>query len=210
MKDFTQMGNQQNDNFADNEAQKTLDTVFNEWQSGKQVVEWTVIPPVNAQEQERKINMMKYSIYSTDALIVIVALFLYFNNSLGLDKTTALILLAGMILVAVVSVFISTPLLLKNMRKNLHNAITVKIDRNKKLAVITRQQQSKKVKYGSQGVLPSFRLPENDMGNKYANMRQQLQQQITAETSFLFEEVPWLFLSLGQGIRVKRFWHNAC
>lgn len=190
MKDFTQMGNQQNDNFADNEAQKTLDTVFNEWQSGKQVVEWTVIPPVNAQEQERKINMMKYSIYSTDALIVIVALFLYFNNSLGLDKTTALILLAGMILVAVVSVFISTPLLLKNMRKNLHNAITVKIDRNKKLAVITRQQQSKKVKYGSQGVLPSFRLPENDMGNKYANMRQQLQQQITAETSFLFEEVP--------------------
>ena len=75
-------------------------------------------------------------------------------------------------------------------KKNLMNAITVKIDRNKKLAVITRQQQSKKVKYGSQGVLPSFRLPENDMGNKYANMRQQLQQQITAETGFLFEEVP--------------------
>ena len=187
MQDFTQIGNSQNDNFADNEAQKTLDTVFNEWQSGKQVVEWTVIPPVNAQEQERKINMMKYSIYSTDALIVIVALFLYFNNTLDLDKTTALILLAGMILVAVVSVFISTPLLLKNMRKNLHNAITVKIDRNKKLAVITRQQQSKKVKYGSQGVLPSFRLPENNAG-QYTHKKEALQSRISAETGFLFEE----------------------
>ncbi|MBP3220710.1 MAG: hypothetical protein J6M43_01570 [Neisseriaceae bacterium] len=187
MQDFTQIGNSQNDNFADNEAQKTLDTVINDWQSGKQVVEWTVIPPVNAQEQERKINIMKYSIYSTDALIVIVALFLYFNNSLGLDKTTALVLLAGMILVAVVSVFVSTPLLLKNMRKNLHNAITIKIDRNKKLAMITRSQQQKKVKYGQQGVLPSFRLPETNR-SQYAEKRSTLQQQITAETGFLFEE----------------------
>ena len=119
---------------------------------------------------------------------MIVALFLYFNNTLGLDKTTALILLAGMILVAVVSVFISTPLLLKNMRKNLHNAITVKIDRNKKLATITRQQQNKKVKYGQQGVLPAFRLPENNH-SQYAEKRSTLQQQITAETGFLFEEV---------------------
>ena len=133
--------------------------------------------------------VMKYSIYSTDALIVIVALFLYFNNTLGLDKTTALVLLAGMILVAVVSVFISTPLLLKNMRKNLHNIITVKIDRNKKLAVITRQQHNQKIKYGSQSTIPAFRLPENHLNDKYAQIKSQLQQQITAETGFLFEEV---------------------
>ena len=189
MKDFTQIGNQQNENFADSEAQKTLDTVFNEWQSGKQVVEWTVIPPINPAQQERTIRIFKYGAYSSDILIVVVALFLYFNNTLGLDKTMALILLGCMILVAAVSFFISVPLIVKNMRKNLQNAITVKIDRSKKLAHLTRQQQSKKVKYGSQGVLPAFRLPENDMGSKYANMRQQLQQQITAETGFLFEEV---------------------
>ena len=60
MKDFTQIGSQSNNDFFNEEAVKTLDSVMNDWQSGKQVVEWTVIPPVNPQEQERKINMMKY------------------------------------------------------------------------------------------------------------------------------------------------------
>ena len=73
----------------------------------------------------------------------------------------------------------------------MRNAVTVKIDRNKKFAVITiaRQRQIEKVKYGSQSVLPVFALPENDKGGKYAAMRSQLQKQISAETGFLFEEV---------------------
>ena len=71
MKDFTQIGNSQNDNFADNEAQKTLDTVFGEWQSGKQVVEWTIIPPADPQELANREKMLKLSMYSSPVYLLI-------------------------------------------------------------------------------------------------------------------------------------------
>lgn len=187
MKDFTQIGNSQNDNFADNEAQKTLDTVFGEWQSGKQVVEWTIIPPADSQELENREKMLKLSMYSSPVYLLLG--FILAAIFADLDRNLSILLVVLGVVLAVCEFVFLVPWVLKMSRKNLHNAITVKIDRNKKLAVITRQQQSKKVKYGSQGVLPAFRLPENDIGNKYANMQQQLQQQITAETGFLFEEV---------------------
>ena len=187
MKDFTQIGNSQNENFADNEAQKTLDTVFNEWQSGKQIVEWRVIPPADPQELANREKMLKMSMFSSPMLLVGGCVLAAIFADLG--TTMSIILIAIGIGLAVCEFMFLFPYMIKTVRKNLMNAITVKIDRNKKLAVITRQQQSQKVKYGSQGVLPVFCLPENDMGSKYATMRGQLQQQITAETGFLFEEV---------------------
>ena len=186
MKDFTQIGNSQNDNFADNGAQKTLDTVFNEWQSGKQVVEWTVIPPADPQELANREKMLKMSMFSSPILLVCGCVLAAVFADLG--TTLSIILIAIGIGLAVCEFMFLFPYMIKMARKNLMNAVTIKIDRNKKLATITRQQQNKKVKYGQQGVLPAFRLPENDIGNKYANIRQQLQQQITAETGFLFEE----------------------
>ncbi|MBR5940521.1 MAG: hypothetical protein IKZ88_04620 [Neisseriaceae bacterium] len=187
MKDFTQIGNSQNEHFADNEAQKTLDTVFNEWQSGKQVVEWQVIPPSDPKELALREKIVKLNMYSSPILLVIGGIMVVMFA--GLDKTLSAIVFGICVLLAVCEFIFLMPWALKMARQNVHNATTVKIDRNKKLAVITRQQQRKKVKYGSQGVLPAFRLPENDMGSKYATMRGQLQQQITAETGFLFEEV---------------------
>ena len=187
MKDFTQIGNSQNENFADNEAQKTLDTVFNEWQSGKQVVEWTVLQAISAQQQASRMKILKIGLYSSAVLLVVgMLLAIKFGN---MDKQTTMLFLLAIGAFLISDIFVAIPRVLKEVAKKQHNAITVKIDRNKKLAVITRQQQSQKVKYGSQGVLPAFRLPENDMGSKYATMRGQLQQQITAETGFLFEEV---------------------
>ena len=187
MQDFTQIGNQPNDDFHNIEAAKTLDTVFNEWQSGKQVVEWTVIPPADPQELANREKMLKMSMFSSPILLVGGCVLAAVFADLG--TTMSIILIAIGIGLAVCEFMFLFPYMIKMARKNLMNAITVKIDRNKKLAHLTRHQQSKKVKYGSQGVLPSFRLPENDIGNKYANIRQQLQQQITAETGFLFEEV---------------------
>ena len=186
MKDFTQIGNSQNDNFADNEAQKTLDTVFNEWQSGKQVVEWTVIPPADPQELANREKMLKMSMFSSPILLVGGCVLAAVFADLG--TTLSIILIAIGIGLAVCEFMFLFPYMIKMARKNLMNAITVKIDRNKKLATITRQQQNKKVKYGQQGVLPAFRLPENNR-SQYAEKRSTLQQQITAETGFLFEEI---------------------
>ena len=160
-----------------------MDRVFKKWQSAKQLIEWKVIPPTNTQEQEQKIKVMKYAIYGTDALIVLVALLSYFfNTAFGLDKTAALIFMCLTIFIAAVSVFISAPLLLKNMKK----AITVKIDRDKKIGTISSQQQIKKLKYAEQAVLPSFMLPRN-AEQHYEQKRRELQQQISAETGFVFE-----------------------
>ncbi|MBP5789579.1 MAG: hypothetical protein J6W29_05030 [Neisseriaceae bacterium] len=185
MQDFTQIGNSQNDHFADNEAQKTVDTVFNDWQSGKQVVEWTVLQAVSAQQQALRVKMLKIGLYSGAVLVVVGALLaIKFGN---MDKQTTILFLVAIGAFLISDIFFAIPRVLKEVAKNMHNAITVKIDRNKKLAVITRQQQSKKVKYGSQGVLPAFRLPENNR-SQYAEKRSTLQQQITAETGFLFEE----------------------
>ncbi|MBQ9725240.1 MAG: hypothetical protein IJV56_07885 [Neisseriaceae bacterium] len=186
MQDFTQIGNQPNDDFHNTEAAKTLDTVFNEWQSGKQVVEWTVLQAVSPQELANRMKMLKMGLYSSPVLVVIATFFML-KFVLDFDKQTSMIFIAAMALFIIIDVFLAIPLTLKAATKNLHNPITVKIDRNKKLAVITHQQQSKKVKYGSQGVLPAFRLPENNR-SQYAEKRSTLQQQITAETGFLFEE----------------------
>ncbi|MBR1375638.1 MAG: hypothetical protein IJ566_06110 [Cardiobacteriaceae bacterium] len=176
------------ENLLDIELQKTLDNLLNDWQSGKQIVEWAVIPPVNLREQEQKIKMMKYAIYGTDALIVLFGLLSYFfNETLGFDKTAGLIFFCLTLLIAAVSVFVGTPVLLKNMRRSLHNQISVSIDRSNKLATITSAQPSQKLQYGS-GVLPSFILPRNAMQH-YEEKRRTLQQQISAETGFSFEEL---------------------
>ena len=190
MKDFTQIGNQQNGHFADQEAQKTLDTVFGEWQSGKQVVEWTVLQTVSPQEFANRMKMLKMGLCGGPVLVVVAAFFML-KFVLDLDEQTSMILIAAIAVFLVVDVFLAIPLILKAAAKNMQNAVTVKIDRNKKFAVITiaRQRQTEKVKYGAQGVLPVFTLPENDKGGKYAAMRSQLQKQISAETGFLFEEV---------------------
>lgn len=189
MKDFTQTGNQQTDHFADDEAKKTLDTVFGEWQSGKQVLQWTVLQAVSPQESNR-MKMLKMGLWGGPVLVVVAAFFML-KFVLDLDEQTSMILIAAIAVFLVVDVFLAIPLILKAAARNMRNAITVKIDRNKKSAVITiaRQRQTEKVKYGSQGVLPVFTLPENDKGGKYAAMRGQLQKQISAETGFLFEEV---------------------
>lgn len=190
MKDFTQTGNQQNDHFADQEAQKTLDTVFGEWQSGKQVVEWTVLQAVSPQEFANRMKMLKIGLYG-GSVIMVAAVFFMLKFVLDLDEQSNTIFAAAMAVFLIVDVFLAVPLKLKALAKNMRNAITVKIDRNKKSAVITiaRQRQIEKVKYGSQSVLPVFALPENDKGGKYAAMRSQLQKQISTETGFLFEEV---------------------
>lgn len=186
MQDFTQIGNSQNDNFADNEAQKTLDTVFNDWQSGKQVVEWTVIPPADPQELAKRERMLKFSMNS-GAISMIVAAILVVTVG-GLEPPVSFYFLIAIIIGAICEIFFFTPYAVKMLQKNPANAITVKIDRNKKLAVITRQQHNQKIKYGSQSTIPAFRLPENNR-SQYAEKRSTLQQQITAETGFLFEEV---------------------
>ena len=189
MKDFTQTGNQQNDHFADQEAQKTLDTVFGEWQSGKQVVEWTVLQAVSPQAFARRMKMLKMGLCGGPVFVVVAAFFML--DVLDLDAQERMIFIAAIAVFLVADIFLAIPLKLKAAARNMRNAITVKIDRNKKSAVITiaRQQQIEKLKYGSQGVLPVFTLPENDKGGKYAAMRGQLQKRISAETGFLFEEV---------------------
>ena len=188
MKDFTQTGNQQTDHFADDEAKKTLDTVFGEWQSGKQVLQWTVLQAVSPQESNR-MKMLKMGLWGGPVFVVVAAFFAL--DVLDLDAQERMIFIAAMAVFLVADIFLAIPLTLKAAARNMRNAITVKIDRNKKSAVITiaRQQQVEKLKYGAQGVLPVFTLPENDKGGKYAAMRGQLQKQISAETGFLFEEV---------------------
>ena len=186
MQDFTQIGNQSNDDFHNIEAAKTLDKVFDDWQSGKQVIEWQVIPPADPQELANREKMLKMSMLSSPILLVGGCVLAAVFADLG--TTMSIILIAIGIVLAVCELMFLFPYMIKMARKNLINAITVKIDRNKKLATITRQQQNKKVKYGQQGVLPAFRLPENNR-SQYAEKRSALQQRITAETGFLFEEV---------------------
>ena len=187
MQDFTQIGSQSNNDFFNEEAVKTLDSVMNDWQSGKQVVEWTVIPPADPQELAKRERILKFIMIS-DAISMIVSAILVVSVG-GLEPPVSFYFLIAIIIGAICEIFFFTPYAVKMLQKNPANAITVKIDRNKKLAVITRQQHNQKIKYGSQSTIPAFRLPENHLNDKDAQIKSQLQQQITAETGCLFEEV---------------------
>ncbi|MBO7081774.1 MAG: hypothetical protein J6V99_07055 [Neisseriaceae bacterium] len=183
MKDFTHIT--QTQNIQDDEAVNTLDTVFNQWQSGQQVIEWKVIPIASPDEVARREKMLKLTMYSGSLMILVVALLSVITMNLG--TTLSIIFLGICVAFAIGESLFLLPLLLKAARKNLINARIVKINRNKKIATITHQQQTKKMKYGSQGVIPAFRLPENNR-SQYEQKRASLQQQITAETGFVFEE----------------------
>ena len=185
MKDFTKIDKQPINDFHNEAAAETLDTVANEWQSGKQEIEWQVIAPANPQELAKRERILKFNAYSGAFGVLLGALFVVLFTDLS--GTLSIIFIAVCILIAVSEYVFLLPFLIKLAQKNILNATTVKINRSKKIAIITRHSRSQKMPYGTQGTIPTFRLPENNR-QQYADKRNTLQQQITTETGFLFQE----------------------
>lgn len=185
MKDFTKIDKQPINDFHNEAAAETLDTVVNEWQSGKQQIEWQVVEPAEPQELAKREKMLKFSIYSSMFSIPLGGALGLLTFDLG--QTLSIVYMTFCILIVVCEYVFFLPFMVKLARKNILNATTVKINRSKKIAIITRHSLSKKMPYGTQGTIPAFRLPENNR-QQYANKRNTLQQQITAETGFLFQE----------------------
>lgn len=148
-------------------AEQILSRVLSEWDTGKKKIHYVLTIPKTPKQYRRDI---------IEDIAINVSIFVLL-----------LILKGNFVLVLIISVLLS--MLYYWMEGGKNNYYSVFIDRkNRKIGYST---YDKKISGGGRYYQPiellAFRLPENDTG-KYAQMRQELQQKIRAETGCTFIE----------------------
>ena len=189
MKEFPPKNNPQNHaaqtQARDTQDLETLQQVFDAWQNNQQIIQWTHKQGLSESELAARMKMFKISLYGFNSLLFVIAICIpIFSN---LDRSLAITLAAMILGFSILDWFVAVPITLKNIAKNLSATTNIKIDRSQKIVIITAQQQTQELRYGSNASLPAFRLPEQAR-EEHIQMRRQLQSEITAETGMSFAE----------------------
>ncbi|MBP5790016.1 MAG: hypothetical protein J6W29_07280 [Neisseriaceae bacterium] len=183
-----------------NEAINTLLRVTQEWFSNQKYIQWIVIVP------NKKIKYRIYEFIFTKILILATIIFviiwvMFYRINNNLSNNWFIYLVVFLIIVFRLKDFFII---------DKYSSIEVRIYRDRKSGWTNRYNQNEyEHKYGEHLVLKPFRLPENDNGT-FQKMRDKLQEAITNETGFIFEEKSETFLESLQSTKKswQDFWHN--
>lgn len=186
MKDFTKIA--QAMNIQDSPEIALINRVASEWQQGKMLIEWEVIPPAYAKVREKVriigniliLMFILYSLFSTLAPLVSPVL---------AGKSHQMTMIWVFVPLQVIMEIFVAVLAFKYLRRIRWPAILITIDRTAKQVTIRNSfMDIQTVAYGTQCVaLPEFVLPENNLGQS-VQLKDSLQSKITAETGLPFEK----------------------
>ena len=150
------------------EAMATLERVSREWFANQEVVKWKVFEPMT----KRSVCIWAFICAFGITLPWYDLIFnLFFQKKLN------------EIIIFLIIILLLLYIFWKGFQYNIES---IKINRKKRKGIRTLGGGFMFMKYGGDYMLNTFRLPENDTDGAYAQMREKLQQAITAETGWTF------------------------
>lgn len=177
---------------------KTLQMVYNEWQSGKSFIEWTIYPPFNLKLWKKQKSMSIF--YALILLCVAIMPFLY-----GEQLSLIFRFILSIVLFVLAGGLIYLSPTISRFEYSYFMRTYLSIDREKKIARIVRsvgggRTAERKIRYknGERGDFQAFHLPEN-ISPKNIEMRDTLQSLIRIETGITFKD-EFFYLSWSEKI----------